>query len=347
MSVSRSAVALVAAAFAVNACVMGGAPSPRPGAVAVLTIPAPIAEPVWSRNAHALFALTAAGSRVARIDPMRLTGEQQAEMVTSEAFVDTGENVVAGIVRDVVWLAQPHRGRVLALTTDDLRRKHTLPAGESPSFLALDSGSDHLLALAANRSTVTPIDLHTGDRLPPVAVETGSEAEVDGAKRGRRIDFHLTGLAGIKHFKGSPGAVTMKGGSEIGVESSAGDLVKPSRIYVAEQGTNRLLAVESHRWGAGLHTVASLRLDAPVLHVGVDETRVYAATENRLVVLKTDSFEGYDNNTFEVVATVEFRDSLEGATAKAPLSGLAVGSERVYLTFEDARSIVGIEKPEL
>jgi len=326
-------------------CSAAGAPPSPAAPIVALRIDTPVHEPTWSDHARALFALTD-DHRIAKIDPSERAGAPPTARTTLSAPIPgLGEDLVTG--EEVVYLPQPELGRVSVVSDTDLRPRGTLQAGPSPSFLAVDSGSDDLLALSGDRSTVTPVDLHNNRVLPSKEVHAGPQAELDGAKRGRRIDYHLAGPGGITHYQGSPGSVQDKGKIGISAEKTTGDLVKSSRIYVAERGTDRLLAVDSKRTEDGLEVVAQAKLGEPVRDVGVDETRIYAATEHKLVVLKTNSFEGYHDQTFPIVTTINFRSALHGAARDAALSGLAVGPERVYLTFEGQPAILSIAKPSI
>jgi hypothetical protein len=194
---------------------------------------------------------------------------------------------------------------------------------------------------------VTPLDLHGNRVLPSQEVRAGAEAEVDGATRGRRIDYYLAGPGGITHYKGAPGSVHDEGTISLSAGKTVSDRVKSSRLYVAERGTDRLLAVDSPRGGHGLEVVAHAALGEPVRYVGVDQIRIYAATEHKLVVLKTNSFEGYHNQAFPVVTTIDFRSALSGEARNAALCGLAVGPDQVYLTLSGQPSVLSIAKPSI
>jgi hypothetical protein len=86
-----------------------------------------------------------------------------------------------------------------------------------------------------------------------------------------------------------------------------------------------------------------------VEYIGADEKNIYAATEDKLVVLKTENFEGFDDAGFEVVDTIDFRRPLKQEALKsAPLSDLAVGptSRGVYLTLKDVPYVLRLDKPD-
>lgn len=328
--------------FVLAGCSGAGAGPGRPAAVVALRVAAPVHEPTWSEHARSLFALTD-DARIAKIDP-----SGGARTTLSAPFPDAGEDLVTRVTQAAVYLPQPKLGRVALIDDTDLRQIATVPAGPSPSYLSLDSGADHLLALSEDGSTVTPLDLHDNTVAPAQDVHAGPDAELDGAKRGRRIDYHVAGTGGITHYRGRPGSVRSTGQIGISAEKTAGDLTKSSRLYIAEKGTDRLLAVDSTREEGGLKVVAQAHLGEPVHYVGVDETRIYAATEHKLVVFMTNSFEGYHNQTFPIVTTIDFRNALADEAARnAPLAGLAVGPDRVYLALKGQPWIVSIAKPSI
>ncbi|MGA9312016.1 MAG: hypothetical protein WBV74_16850 [Pseudonocardiaceae bacterium] len=342
-SVSRTrrlAGAIMGVAVLAGCSAAGNAGGPA-GTVVALRVDAPVHEPTWSDHARAIFALTD-DRRVAKIDP------SSVRTTLSAPFPDVGEDVVTRVTQALVYLPQPKLGQVAVLNDADLRQVGTLRAGPSPSYLALDSGSDDLLALSEDRSTVTPVDLHDNTVLPSQEVHAGLDAEVDGAKRGRRIDYHVAGPEGITHHKGSPGMVAQEGAIGINAEKTAGDLTKSSRLYVAEKGTDRLLAVDAKRTEDGLEVVAQAHLGEAVHYLGVDEIRIYAVTEHKLVVFKTNSFEGYHDQTFPIVTTIDFRTALpSNALRNAPLSGLAVGTDRIYLALQGQPYLVSVAKPSV
>jgi hypothetical protein len=321
-----------------------GPPAPAASSV-VLRTDVPVHQPIWSEQARALFALTD-DHRIAKIDPLEPSSAPATARTTLSApFPNLGEDLVTRAA--VVYLPQPDLGRLAVLSDSDLRQVTTLRAGPAPSFLALDSGADDLLALSQDRSRVTPLDLHDNRVLPAQEVRAEPGAELDGATRGRRIDYYLAGPAGIIHYKGAPGSVHDDGSIDISAGKTVSDRTKSSRLYVAERGTDRLLALDVGRGGHGLQVVAQASLGEPVRYLGVDSTRIYAATEHKLVVFTTNSFEGYAHQTFPIVTTIAFRSALRGAARNAALSGLAVGPDRVYLTLSGARCVLSITKPSI
>ncbi|MGH3620332.1 MAG: YncE family protein [Sciscionella sp.] len=346
---ARRALALVVVALPVLAACSeaSGSPAAEPPIVA-LRIDAPVHAMVWSDSARVLLALTADG-RIARIDPAGQSSTAPTARTTLSApFPDVGEDLVTrATAGGRGYLPQPHLGRIALVNIGNLRQVGTLQAGPSPSFLAVNSGSDTLLALSEDRSTVTPVDLHDHKALPAQHVHAGAEAELDAAKRGRRIDYHVAGPGGITHYKGNPGAVENESEIAVSAEKTAGDLTKSSRLYVAEKGSDRLLAVDSKRTEEGLEVVAHASLGEPVHDLGVDDTRIYAATEHTLVVLETNSYEGYHDQMFTIVTTIDFRNALPREARNAPLSGLAVGRDRVYLSLEGQVDVVSIAKPSI
>ena len=75
---------------------------------------------------------------------------------------------------------------------------------------------------------------------------------------------------------------------------------------------------------------------------------MYAATDRDLVVLQANSVTGYHNATIPVLRVVDYRSGLtDGGLKTAPLSGMAVGPRRVYLTLADRPQIISVAKPRL
>lgn len=349
---TRRAIALATVMLPVLAgCSAAGAPLGPESPVTVLKTRVPVHDPVWSHNEQVLLALSEHTPRIAKIDPSAKPAGPPgtARTTLSTRFADAGESIVTSPTGDdVVYLPQPSRSRVSVIGIEGLHRVGILQAGPSPSFLATDSGSKVLLALSEDGSTVTGVDLQDFTVVTSDKVHAGPEAELDGPKRGRRIEYHVAGPGGIAHYKGVPSSVHKKSEIPLHAGKTVGDLTKVSRLYAAVTGTDRLLAVETKPSGHSLEVVAQATLGEPVQHLGVDETRIYAATEHKLVVFETNSFEGYPNHKFPVVDTIDIRTALQDeALRKAPLSGLAVGPDRVYLTLQGHPSVVSVAKPTL
>jgi hypothetical protein len=84
--------------------------------------------------------------------------------------------------------------------------------------------------------------------------------------------------------------------------------------------------------------VAERDVGAPVERVASDELEVYAATEDRLVVMRRE--------TLETVESVDFGRLLEKEDVRPKgISGIAVGSDDVYVAFEGAPYVLKVKKP--
>lgn len=315
--------------------------------VTAIRIEAPVEEPVWDRDRDALLALVEDEPRIARIDP------QTGATFVSEPFRGAGENLVPAPPQEegLAFLPQPELGRVAVIRVDDLRRVDSFEAGPSPARVAVDVGSELLFALSEDGSAVTAVDLEAFETLlPPVEeVEAGREAELEGPARGLAAEFWVVGPNGIALYEGHPTSLHKADDIPVSAGAVAGDPIMITRVYVGEEGTDRLLAVSLNPQTHHLTVAAEKRLGEPIEYVGADEKRVYAATRSKLVVLKTETFEGFGENGFEVVGTIHFRRPLEREALKeAPLSGMAVSPEtaRVYLTLKEEPYVLSIDKPE-
>ncbi|UNS99883.1 hypothetical protein MMF93_28080 [Streptomyces tubbatahanensis] len=327
--------------------------------VAVLRTGTPVHEPVWSGEEKALVALADGSRQVVRIDPPReLAGNapRTAHTTRSRTFSQLGRNLALPPGDDAsgeAYVALPDRDRIAALNVSDMRTVETREAGDAPSYLATDTGPDLALALSADGSTVSGTALGgkpggAEDVVTSRRVGLGPTGEIDGPDRGQQVEYYAAAPDRLTHYKGSRSDVRETGSLPLRAEKTTGDKTKVSRLYVAERGSDRLLAVDEKRSGKGLHVVASRHMGQPVRHVDADERRLYAVTDSRLVVLATHSFTGFQDGTFDVVDTVDYRSALDRPEVrKAPVSGIAVGGDRVYLTLEGAPYTLSIAKPSL
>lgn len=301
--------------------------------------------PVWSYRTHALLALTD-DQRLAEVaDP---ADPGNADMRLS-APLAAGRNLQISRKNDnQVYVPQPRLGQVAVVDLADLRQVGSVDAGPAPAYLSEDAGMRVLLALSADGSSVTPVEEY-GYRKLPTANITGAPADtLAGANRGRAIDYHVYGASGIRHYKGASSPPDEHGSLSMDVAVSAGDGTQVTRSYVAGRDGDVVYAVDSRRGGTGLEVLAETRLSAPVRVLGTDDTRIYAATDRELVVLETASFTGYPTGAIPVIRVTDYRAALpSGPPRSAPVSGLAVGPHRVYLTFRDAAYVVSVAKPRL
>jgi hypothetical protein len=337
-------VAVVASAATVG-CGSSASDLESAPAVTVQRVGTAVREPVWSYAADALLGLTA-DRRVAKI--AGLGGGSRPDTLLSARLPDVGENLqISPVDEHTAYVPEPSRGEVALVRVGDLRVAGTLAAGREPSYLALDSGLRVLLALSADGSTVTAVDLHRGTTMPPTTVDAGPRAEIEGANRGREVEFHVIGPDGIAHYKGHASPADKKGEFDSATVTSAGDGTKVTRIYAAERGGGTLLAVDSRRDGTGMHVVGSADLGAPIRYLATDDTRIYAATERRLFVLEARSFEGYDHGTIPVIRSFDIVERRPPGLARAALSGMTVGPHRVYLAVRDRPYVISVAKPRL
>ena len=328
-----------------SACAAPGARLEARVPVEVLTIATEIHEPVVSfhTGTDTLLALTH-DNRIAKIDTAT------THTTYSKPFASIGRNLqISPVDSGIVLLPQPAAGNVAAVRIGDLQQVATVPAGPQPSYLSQDSGDDVLLALSADATTVSALDLHRNKLLgsQPVA-GTHAETTVEGSRRGRVLEFHTCGPEGIAHYKGHEMPIEQNGRLGIGVENAAADPAKVTRVYVAEKNSPHLFAVDTDRGGDALHVVGEASLAEPVRRIGVDDTRLYAATDSRLVVFESESFEGYRHDHIPVLRSFDYRTELPSYSARiAPLAGLAVGRNYVYLALVGEPYLLRVAKPDV
>lgn len=300
-------------------------------------------EPVWSYRTHALVALTD-DHRLAEVTAGDRGGDAKTKF---SAPIATGRNLqISRKDEGDVFVPQPDRGRVAVVDLQSLRQVDDFDAGPAPAYLSEDSGLRMLLALSSDGTAVTPVDQY-GYRKLPTAVSGASADTIDGANRGRELDYHLFGASGIRHFQGTSSPAPQRGSLDFDVAVSAGDGTAVTRSYVAGHDDATLHAIDSRRGGKGLEELASARLPSPIRELGTDDTRIYAATDHELVTLEAASFTGFPDGRIHVLRTIDYRSGLPPDARAAELSGMAVGPHRVYLTFAHAPYVVSIAKPRL
>ena len=312
--------------------------------VTVLSAGAALRDPVWSYRIDALVGLTD-DDRLAEITDLLRPGHATTRLSPPIAV---GRNLQISRKDDRhIFVPQPQRGKVAVIDLATLRQVDEFDAGPAPAYLSEDSGMRVLLALSADGSSVTPIDEY-GFRELPTAKITGDPADViDGANRGREIEYHVYGASGIRYYKGPSSPPGSVGRCPWASQSSAGDGTAVTRSYVARRDDDMLYAVDSRRGGEGLKVLAATRLPSPIRRIGTDDTRIYAATDREVVVLETADVTGYPHNIIPVLRITNYRAALPEAQRSAPLSGMALGPHRVYLTFAGTPLVVSVAKPRL
>lgn len=310
----------------------------------MIPVGAALHNPVWSYRTHTLLGLTD-DHRLAKV-----SGAENPDTAHTALSgpLDAGRNLQISQRDDRhVFVPQPRRGSVAVVDIATLRPVARFDAGPAPDYLSQDAGMRILLALSADGSTVTPVEQYGYRKLPAAKVEHADS--IDGSTRGREIDYHVYGPSGIRYYKGPSSPPEERGALAMDVAVSAGNSTKVTRTYVADHQHSVLYSVDSQRGGKGLEVVGRAQLpSSPVRHLGTDDTRIYVATDRHLVTLEAASYGGYPNDTMHVIHVVDYRANLPAGQAKsAPLSGMAVGPHRVFLTLRGASTVIGIAKPHL
>jgi hypothetical protein len=246
-----------------------------------------------------------------------------------------------------VFVPEPQRGKVSVIDLATLRQVDEFDAGPAPAYLAEDGGMRVLLALSQDGLSVTPVD-EFGFRKLPTAKVAGDPADIiDGANRGRDIEYHLCGPSGVRYYKGPSSPPEEHGSLDMDVAVSAGDGTAVTRSYVAHPNDHTLYVVDVQRTGEDMRVRAATRLPSPIRRIGSDDTRIYAATDRELATLETNSFMRFENDKIPVLRITDYRSALPESQRFAPLSGMALGPHRVYLTFAGTPLVVSVAKPHL
>jgi hypothetical protein len=310
----------------------------------VITAGAVLHEPVWSYRFGTLVGLTD-DNRLAEITVPTDLGHTATRL---SAPVAMGRNLQISRKDDRhVFVPEPQRGKVAVIDLATLRQVDEFDAGPAPAYLSEDSGMRLLLALSTDGSSVTPVDEYGFRELPTAQIAGDPSDMIDGSNRGREIEYHVYGSSGIRYYKGPSSPPEERGSLSMDIVASAGDGTAVTRSYVARRDGDVLYALDSRRGGEGLVVLAATQLPSSIRRIGTDDTRIYAATERDVVVLETNDVTGYPHHTIPVLRTINYRTGLPEAEQSAPLSGMALGPHRVYLTFAGTPLVVSVAKPRL
>lgn len=325
-------------------CAAPGASLESIPAVTVAGVGVALHAPVWSYRDNTLLGLTD-DHRLAKIT--NLAGGAPATQ--RSAPIATGRNIQISRADDRhVYLPQPDRGRVAVVDLATLRVTDDFDAGPAPAYLAEDAGMRVLLALSADGTAVTPVQEHGHRQLATATVNGDPTDTIDGANRGRAIDYHLYGRSGIRYYQGPSSPPQQRGALPMDVAVSAGDGTQVTRSYVAGRDDTVLSAVDSRRGGAGMDVLGRAQLSSPIRYLGTDDTRIYAATDQDVTVLETADFTGYPGAAIPVIGVIDYRAGLPAGPARsAPLSGMAVGPHHVHLTLRGQPVVVSVAKPHV
>ena len=317
------------------------------GEVSLLKTDAPLREPTWVGHENALIALAADEPKVVKLDPGAevpvADAPGEGAVLASERLEGTGENA-ATYHREPgqVYLPQPDLGRVAVVDVATLSVEETIKIGDSPPFeAATQLNSDTLFTLSRDGSTVTAFDLEDRKVLDEVGVGAGEGAMLEAFEKAQNPSFWVANRDGVSFYHGDPAPLRRLTGEGIGANDIAVDHESSQRAYVAEAGSGRVVALEGDPEGlleGELLEVAERDLGEEARHVETTTTEVYAATENKLFVLRREDL--------SVEETVDFREPIEDEALKsAPVSGMAVGKENVYLTLTGQPYALSVDKP--
>jgi hypothetical protein len=309
--------------------------------VSVTTVNAALRDPVWSYGRNALVGLTDDG-RVAEITDLLSSGHATTRLSPPMAV---GRNLQISRKDDQhLFMPQPQRGKVAVVDLASLRQVDEFDAGPAPAYLSEDGGMRVLLALSADGSSVTPVDEYGFRKLPTAKITGDPSDTIDGANRGRDIEYHVYGRSGIRYYRGPSSPPEELGSMAMDVDAAAGDGAAVTRSYVARRDGDLIYCVDLRRRGKDLRVRAATQLPSPIRRIGTDDTRIYAATDRELVALETVSFMRFEQDIIPVLRTTSYRTALPESQRSAPLSGMAIGPHRVYLTFKGTPLVVSVAK---
>jgi hypothetical protein len=325
-------------ALLVGGCASAGAGQQQ---ARLLRVDDPLKEPAWVPSKNVLIAPSEDGRRVERVD---LDASENGKVpVRSVGLEDLGENVALNPREPgLAYIARPDSGRISALDTDTLRVVRGYDTGGTPSYVTVNAQPELLFALSEDGSEVLGVDLATSGEIPAVLVDGDSQTLAQSPEKGFDPALWIAGSQGTTYYGGDP--LKSMARSPKDAEDVVVDAESAQRIYLAEG--SRLTALEGDPQGqlrGDLEEMASRDLDGKIEAVTSDAIYVYAATQDRLVVMRRETLE-----TVETVEAVDLGD-VSGRDALPPtgISGITTGesADGVYLTLEGEPYVLSIRKP--
>ncbi|MDP8973279.1 MAG: hypothetical protein M3N45_08915 [Actinomycetota bacterium] len=341
---SRTALMVAGLTLILAGCGAGSAPAAEGPSErgALATVDAPLRAPSWSEDEGVVFALREDGRELVMLDPNESIDGTRSFLVTLSDELEgvAGENLALerGRSPDFIYLPIPERDRVVVAENDDMLEARSFGAGESPVRVALGgtsigSNAQTLYALSDDGRTVTVVDLEQPTEVS-AEVEVGVSEDVLIEASGED-GFWLAGPEGVALYEGS--APERRGELSLEAGTLAVDAAAPQRAYAGDNVSGRVVVVEPGE-GGELQIAAEAELESPAEYLAAQEGRLYAATNEELVVL--------DSETLEIVETVKFGPILQGENLEGTEpSGLAVGGADVYVTLEGEPYLLIVEKP--
>jgi hypothetical protein len=323
----------------------GGVPAQAQEAVELLSVDAPLREPVWVDKPDFAIALREDRPQVVKFNASAgAPGEStlgSGALESSGVLEGAGQNMALNHLKeDEVYIAQPDLGRLARIDPTSLRETGGFDVGGDPEWVAVHPGSQTLFALSGDGSTLTEVDLRDPKKTFDFKINAGAGAHIDTPQRGIEAEFWTWGPAGIAYYKDFP--PEQKVGMPVNTGAFAVDIETAQRAYVGEATSGRVMAVEGDAPGilnGDLRTVAEQDLGEPAEHLEAEDLRVFAATQNKLVAMKRDNL--------DILDTVEFRSFLDQqGLGDARVSGMTVTGDRVYLTLEGEPYILSLRKTD-
>ncbi len=301
------------------------------GEIAVIEVEVPLKEPAWVDGEEVVLAIAQDEPRIARVSAEGGVDYRRFDEELGDTITPNSEDT------RYAYLPQPESGRVAVLDTATLETVDAFDLGFRPVRTTLDAQSEVLFVLSEDGRTVAGTHLEEEEGAFPT-VEVGGAELLEAPEKGLYPAFWVAGPDEVSYYAGEPPERLVE--ASIAAKDITADLSVAQRAYVAEEGSSgRVVAFEGdpdEYLEGDLVATAELDLDGTVEHLASDELHVFAAMEGKVVAMRRESL--------EVVQSVEFGGE-RGSLSDAIPSGVAVGTDNVYVTLEGEPYIISVEKP--
>lgn len=308
----------------------------------LLETDSPLKSPVWSPEDQAVYAIHQDGDRLVRAEVGGEAPEDEEirSVTTLTAGLDggIGENIAADFPGEgTVYVPQPQADQVVVVDSEALGVVRTHDVGPAPERVVVDAragapaGDNVLFALGADHSTITGTNLESGEIVFQEDVRTSDDTLIEAARTGANAELWTAGPEGVSYY--SVGGLRRPVGLDRGATALVVQPGDATRAFIGS-ANGSVTAVETTS-ALEMNVGEEETVGGEVEVLAAEEGSLYAATAGRLVVL--------DPESLEQRRTVEFADARQDFAEAVP-SGIAVGEQSVYVTFEDQPYMLEIEK---
>lgn len=315
--------------------------------IRLLEVDSPLKSPIWGQEQQAVFAVQQDQDRLVKVEVTNggsdlgdSAGEGAQSVPTLTAGLDRGigQNIAADLPGEGdLYVSQPALDQVAVVDHDDMGVIRTHDVGPAPEQVTVDArggapaGNNVLFALGTDNSTITGTNLESGEIVFREDVQASDDTLIEAARTGANAELWAAGPEGVSYY--SVGGLRRPVELDRGATALAVQSGDATQAFIGD--ANGAVTVVQATSALEMNVGEEATVGGSVEVLAAEEGSLYAATPGRLVVL--------DPESLQQQRVVEFAGARQGFADAVP-SGIAVGEQSIYVTFEDQPYMLEIEK---